>query len=109
MVASCHCQYLLPSSACGLHPSWGVLESLYFLGFPPLFSKPSTYRSPCDWHIVGAYDLVNGWGQKDDVVAERGARGFSSDPENQARDWVRHPMATLTTLVQHPSPGSFGY
>lgn len=38
-------------------------------------------------------------------MAERGARGFSSDPGNQARDWVRHPMATLTTLVQHPSPG----
>lgn len=67
MVASCHCQYLLPSSACGLHPSWGVPEILYFLGFPPLFSKPSTYRSPCDWHIVGAYDLVNGWGQKEHV------------------------------------------
>lgn len=41
-------------------PQHGVLEILYILGFPPLFIKPSTYRSPCAWHIVGAYGLVTG-------------------------------------------------
>lgn len=53
MAASCYCHDRSPNTASGLHPSLGMLKILYFLGFLPLFSDPSSYGSPCALHIVG--------------------------------------------------------
>lgn len=60
MVASGYCHELSPSTASDLRPSLGMLKILYFLGFLPLFSDPSTCGSPCALRIVGAYYLANG-------------------------------------------------
>lgn len=51
---------LPPNTASGLHPSLGMLEILYFLGFLPLFSDPRPSGSPWALPIVGAYYLVSG-------------------------------------------------